>query len=183
MRIISGTKKGLQLTPLGAGDANAHLRPTSDRVRESIFNILENGRHKITFSTARVLDLFAGTGVMGLEAASRGAPDVAFIDNGSTALSLIGHNIALTGFPAKLYNADATKLPANPGAPYDLIFVDPPYNKQLGHAALIGLTQGWTKPGTILIWEEGAEFFPPEGYALLEVKRFGDTFIHFLQVS
>ena len=182
MRIISGLKKGLQLTPLGAGDQAAHLRPTSDRVRESIFNLLENGRYKINFPQARVLDLYAGTGAMGLEAASRGAAAVTLIDNGPVALSLIGQNIALTGFAAKLYNADATTLPGNPGAPYDLIFLDPPYGQQLGHASLIGLVQGWTKPGTLLVWEEGAEFFPPEGYALLEVRRYGDTFVHILQV-
>ena len=182
MRIIGGSKKGLGLTPVGQGDAEAHLRPTGDRVRESIFNLLENGRHKIPFANARVLDLFAGTGAMGLEAASRGASYVTLIDNGDVALKLIGQNIALTQFTVQLYNADASQLPDNPVEPYDLVFIDPPYGKNLGHAALICLQRGWIKKDTLIVWEEGAEFYPPEQYTLLEVRRYGDTFVHFLRV-
>ena len=147
MRIISGTKKGLALTPLGQGDLAAQLRPTSDRVRESLFNLLENGRYRLQMKKTRVLDLFAGTGALGLEAASRGAEAVTIIDNGPTSLSIIEQNIQLTGFQVQLYNADATKLPACPHAPYDLIFMDPAYGKQMGHAALLGLKQGW-------VWSE-----------------------------
>ena len=183
MRIIGGTKKGLQLTPVGEGDEAAHLRPTSDRIRESIFNLLENGRYRMRMSKSRVLDLFAGTGALGLEASSRGAAAVTMIDNGKVALSLIGRNISLLGAEVQLYNADATALPPNPAAPYDLVFLDPPYGQKLGHAALIGLRQGWVREGSLLIWEEGAEFFPPEGYSLMEVRRYGDTFLHFLQAT
>ncbi|MEM7240560.1 MAG: RsmD family RNA methyltransferase [Pseudomonadota bacterium] len=182
MRIIGGSKKGLALAPVGQGDAAAHLRPTSDRTREAIFNLIENGRYKIPLTNARVLDLFAGTGAMGLEAASRGACSLTLIDNGDVALNLIGQNIVLTQFQVQLYNADASQLPKNPAEPYDLVFMDPPYGKNLGHAALIGLQHGWVKKDTLVVWEEGSEFYPPEQYSLLEVRRYGDTFVHFLRV-
>ena len=85
MRIVGGTLRGLKLAELGAGDAAAHLRPTTDRVREAIFNLLINGSHGNPLPGARVLDLFAGTGALGLEALSRGAARVSFVDDGMTA--------------------------------------------------------------------------------------------------
>ena len=95
MRIISGTYKGLTLASVGKGDAAAHLRPTSDRVRESIFNLLQNGGYGNPVVGARVLDLFAGTGALGLEALSRGAQSVTFVDCGAKARGLIARNIDL----------------------------------------------------------------------------------------
>ena len=183
MRIIGGHKKGINLAPIGDVDLEARLRPTSDRVRESIFNLLENGRYKLNMSKTRVLDLFAGTGAMSFEAASRGAEAVTMIENGPKSLTLIGQNMEITGLHLQVYNADATQLPACPNPPFDLVFIDPPYGKQMGHAALLGLKMGWLMDDARIVWEEGAEFYPPEGYSLLEVRRYGDTFIHFLRVS
>ena len=94
MRIVGGTLRGLKLAELGAGDAAAHLRPTTDRVREAIFNLLINGSHGNPLPGARVLDLFAGTGALGLEALSRGAARVSFVDDGMTAVAAI-HDLSL----------------------------------------------------------------------------------------
>ncbi|MGB7263222.1 MAG: RsmD family RNA methyltransferase, partial [Albidovulum sp.] len=93
MRIIGGTRRGLKLTDVGAGDAAAHLRPTSDRVREAIFNLLMNGPYGNPVEGARVLDLFAGTGALGLEALSRGAARVTFVDDGLASRALLRQNI------------------------------------------------------------------------------------------
>ena len=94
MRIIGGARRGLKLADIGAGDSGAHLRPTSDRVREAIFNLLMNGGYGDPVAGARVLDLFAGTGALGLEALSRGAARVTFVDDGVVARALLRDNIA-----------------------------------------------------------------------------------------
>ena len=134
MRIIGGRARGLHLAPVGAGDAAAHLRPTSDRVRESIFNLLINGGHGNPVQGARVLDLFAGTGALGLEALSRGATHASFVEDGKAALALIKRNIALMRAEAEtqVLRRDATQPGAHGGAGFDLVFLDPPYGKGLG---------------------------------------------------
>ena len=128
MRIIGGRSRGLHLTPVGAGDAQAHLRPTSDRVRESIFNLLLNGGHGNLVQDARVLDLFAGTGALGLEAVSRGAARVTFVEDGKVGLALIRRNIDLmrAGEQAEILRRDATQMGEARGATFDLVFLDPP---------------------------------------------------------
>ena len=135
MRIIAGRFRGRALTPLGKGDAGAHLRPTPDRVRESLFSILAA---RGVLDGARVLDLFAGTGALGLEALSRGADHVTFVENGRTGASLIQRNAKLLGVAdsTHLFRMDATKLGANTAQPADLVFLDPPYGKGLGARAL-----------------------------------------------
>jgi 16S rRNA (guanine966-N2)-methyltransferase len=123
------------LASVGKGDAGAHLRPTTDRVRESLFNVLS---HQIDFDGLRVLDLFAGTGALGLEALSRGAAHVTFVDDGRVAQGLIRKNIDLTHSKDRtdLIRRDATRLGDNPGTPCDLVFLDPPYGKSAcdGHS-------------------------------------------------
>lgn len=183
MRIIGGTWRGLHLAEVGAGDPKAHLRPTSDRVREAIFNLLVNGSHGDRVRGAVVLDLFAGTGALGLEALSRGAASVTLVDDGKAARGLIAQNIAkmrLDPLPQVLA-ANATRLP--PAAhPCDLIFLDPPYGKALGEAALASaLTQGWLAPGATVMWEENAPQTPPPGFALLDQRRYGDTWVTLLE--
>ena len=118
MRIIGGSLRGLKLTPVGDGDAAAHLRPTSDRVREAIFNLLINGGYGDPVHDAQVLDLFAGTGALGLEALSRGAAHAVFVDNGNAARALQHHNFALTRTLDRVeaLRRDATKLGLNKGA-------------------------------------------------------------------
>ena len=120
MRIIGGQFRGLHLAPVGEGDAKAHLRPTSDRVREAIFNLLINGRHGDLVTGRVVLDLFAGTGALGLEAVSRGAISATLVENGRTAQSLIGQNIAKMRVQGQvsLLPRDATKLPPAPAPLY-----------------------------------------------------------------
>ena len=183
MRIVSGRLKGLQLTPLGKGDAAAHLRPTGDRVRENLFNILmSRGLPK----GARVLDLFAGTGALGLEALSRGAAHVTFVDNGAKAQALLRANIAKAKADAEtdLLNRDATRLGPAPGGPATLVFLDPPYGKGLGSRALASVAEsGWLAPGAIVVWEEAAAQTPPRGFILLDLRRYGAAHIHLLEYT
>ena len=183
MRIIGGQWRGLHLAEVGAGDPKAHLRPTSDRVREAIFNLLINGRHGDLVTGRVVLDLFAGTGALGLEAVSRGAISATLVENGRTAQSLIGQNIAKMRVQGQvaLMPRDATKLPPAP-APFSLVFLDPPYGKALGEAALQSAkAQGWIAPDAIVVWEEGTPPAPPQGFALLDQRRYGDTWVTLLE--
>ena len=180
MRIVAGTMRGLRLAEVGKSDAAVHLRPTSDRVRESLFNILTSGRFGDPVTDARVLDLFAGTGALGFEALSRGAAHVNFVENGKAAHKLIAENTRLTrsSQAVTLIRQDATKLAPNPGEPCTLIFLDPPYGKQLGIAALLAaVAGGWLAPGAMVVIEENAPQMPPPGFALLDTRRYGDTHI------
>ena len=149
MRIIGGERRGLKLADVGAGDMQAHLRPTTDRVRESIFNLLINGTHGNPVPGARVLDLFAGTGALGLEALSRGAARVAFVDDGTAARALLRRNIELMRAmgTTDVWRRDATSMGPCRGAGYELIFLDPPYGLGLGERALAScLEGGWIAP-------------------------------------
>ena len=176
MRIIAGEFRGRALASVGKGDAGAHLRPTTDRVRESLFNVLS---HQIDFDGLRVLDLFAGTGALGLEALSRGATHVTFVDDGRVAQGLIRKNIDLTRSADRtdLIRRDATRLGENANAPYDLIFLDPPYGKGLGQKAVTTLSNGWIADGALIVWEENAPMQPPEGFTLQDSRKYGDTHI------
>ncbi|WP_284163858.1 16S rRNA (guanine(966)-N(2))-methyltransferase RsmD [Frigidibacter sp. SD6-1] len=185
MRIIGGARRGLQLADVGAGDAAAHLRPTSDRVREAIFNLLINGPYGNPVQGARTLDLFAGTGALGLEALSRGAARVAFVDDGTAARALLRRNIELmqaTG-TTDIWRRDATRMGPNRGAGYDLVFLDPPYGKALGERALAScLAGGWLAPGALIVWEESAPPTPPGDLEHLDQRRYGDTVITILHL-
>lgn len=180
MRIIGGRFKGTRLAAPGAkGGGKAHLRPTSDRVRESLFNLLAHGDYP-DLEGARVLDLFAGTGALGFEALSRGAARVVFIDDGPAARGLIRQNIETlnaTG-QTKLWRRNATSLGQCQGDPYDLVFADPPYGKGLGLAALASARAGgWIAPGAVVVLEESAEgtIDAPEGLLEMDNRTYGDT--------
>ncbi|ARU02230.1 16S rRNA (guanine(966)-N(2))-methyltransferase RsmD [Yoonia vestfoldensis] len=178
MRIIAGTHRGTQLAAVGAGDDAAHLRPTSDRVRESLFNVLQGGRFGDILRGARVLDLFAGTGALGLEALSRGAVHATFVDNGRAAQLLIRANIAKLRRErdTRLIPTSVVAIPA--GQPCNLVFLDPPYGLALGHAALdAALRQGWIAPEALIVWEEGRGQVAPEGFSVVDQRRYGETFI------
>ncbi|GAA6208970.1 16S rRNA (guanine(966)-N(2))-methyltransferase RsmD [Cognatishimia sp. WU-CL00825] len=183
MRIIAGDFRGKALASVGKGDAGAHLRPTTDRVRESLFNVLMGGKFGDPISDARVLDLFAGTGALGLEALSRGAAHVCLVDDGRKSQSLIRQNIQITGAKSQCTTIarDATRLPRNTDAPYDLVFLDPPYGKNLGTKALLAAQNGgWIAPGALVVFEENAPQIAPDGFTLLDQRKYGDTHVTFL---
>lgn len=183
MRIISGRARGTVLADVGQGDAGAHLRPTSDRVRESLFSMLT---HHNVIQGARVLDLFAGTGALGLEALSRGAKEVCFVENGRVAQRLIGENVAKLRAEGetKLMRNDATRLGDWPHAPFDLVFLDPPYGKSMGQAALgAARAGGWLASGAMIVWEENAPMLPPAGFTRIDTRKYGDTHVTLLRVT
>ena len=180
MRIIGGEKRGLKLAEVGEGDARAHLRPTTDRVRESIFNLLVNGTHGNPIPGARVLDLFAGTGALGLEALSRGAARVAFVDDGTAARALLRQNIEKMRAMGvtDVWRRDATRMGPRRSAGYDLIFLDPPYGKGLGEQALAScLAEGWVAPGAMVVWEENAPPAVPAPLEQIDQRSYGDTVV------
>lgn len=182
MRIVGGARRGLKLAEVGAGDEAARLRPTSDRVREAIFNLLQNSPRPDPVPGARVLDLFAGTGALGLEALSRGAARVTFVEDGA-ARALIRRNIELMQVmgATDLYRRDATAMGRNRGQPFTLVFLDPPYGRALGEKSLAScLAGGWIAPGATLVWEENAPMPPPPGFTALGQRRYGETWITLL---
>lgn len=183
MRIVAGQFRGARLV---APKSDA-IRPTSDRVREALFNILDHGIANFEIEGARMLDLFAGSGALGLEALSRGAKYGLFIDDAAEARGLIRRNIEslqLTGI-AKIWRRGATKLgPAGNVEAFDLVFVDPPYGKGLGEEALNSVREdGWIKSGGIAVLEEDArsEIELPEGYEEFDRRTYGDTQIVILR--
>ena len=186
MRIISGQFRGLGLAAVGKGDPAAHLRPTSDRVREAIFNLLVNGGYGDPVSGARVLDLFAGTGALGLEALSRGAAHCTFVDSGARARALIRANVALTRTEAAatLLQRDAAKLGPVQGPPFDLVFLDPPYALGLGETAVAAaLEGGWISPGALVVWEDSVAPQPPPALDPVDQRRYGDTIVSLFRCS
>jgi 16S rRNA (guanine966-N2)-methyltransferase len=184
MRIIGGSLRGLKLAEVGAGDPAAHLRPTSDRVREAIFNLLINGGYGDPVTGAQVLDLFAGTGALGLEALSRGAAQAVLVDDGTAARALMKRNVELTRSADRvdMRRRDATRLGPNPGARAGLVFLDPPYGKGLGGKALASaLAGGWLAPGALVVWEEGSAPLPPTDFTLQDQRKYGDTIVTILR--
>ena len=176
MRIVGGRLRG---RALAAPKSNA-IRPTADRLREALFNILVHA-YDDPISDARVLDLFAGTGALGIEALSRGAAFVLFVDDGAQARALIRENVATLGLggATRVFRRDATKLgAAHPVEPFSLAFLDPPYGKELAHKALAcARNGGWLTPDALIVVEEAAktDFAAPEGFDELERRAYDDT--------
>jgi len=183
MRIVGGRLRGKVLADVGAGDASAHLRPTADRVRENLFNLLINGRHGDLVTGQRVLDVFAGTGALGLEALSRGATHATFVDNGTAARALLRDNIARCAAQGitKVFRKDARQI-GTAKAPVGLVFLDPPYGQSLGETVLpILITEGWIGPGTAIAWEEAEAPVIPAPFGTLEQRRYGATTLSILR--
>lgn len=184
VRVVGGKYKGKALSP---PSSNA-IRPTSDRLREAVFNILEHS-YGDPVTGARVLDLFAGTGALGIEALSRGARSALFVDEGLEARGLIRRNLESLGIMglARISKRDVAHLgPANAQGGFTLAFADPPYNKGLGGKALSALLHGkWLSGNALIVLEEakGAEIAVPEGFELLETRTYGDTQVTFLRLS
>jgi 16S rRNA (guanine966-N2)-methyltransferase len=183
MRIVGGRLRGKKLAAVGEGDASAHLRPTTDRVRESLFNLLTNGRNGDLVRDTTVLDLFAGTGALGLEALSRGAVHATFVDSGNAARALLRENIALCSAQGitKVFRKDVTQIgPAR--SPVDLVFLDPPYGQGLGEVALTTLMDnGWLASGSVVVWEEAAPPIIPAPFQTLDQRKYGQTIITILR--
>src|SRR5215469_15964805 len=173
MRVVGGRLKGRNL----ASPDSREIRPTADRLRESVFNILVHA-YGNPIEGARVLDLFAGTGALGIEAVSRGAAFALFVDNGAEARALLRNTIEALGLGGvtKVYRRDATHLgPAHPMPPFSLVFLDPPYGKGLAEQALASLRDGgWLVPGALVVVEEAkaAALAAPEGFAELERRAY-----------
>jgi 16S rRNA (guanine966-N2)-methyltransferase len=166
------------LASVGKGDPSAHLRPTTDRVRENLFNVLASGRFGNPLENAQVLDLFAGTGALGFEALSRGAKRLWLIDNARKSAELIRKNKALfdSNIDITFRPWNLLQLPPCPGAPFDLVFLDPPYGKGLGQKVVPqARAKGWITNNALIIWEEQEEMLAPEGFCSLECLSFGDT--------
>ena len=186
MRIIGGRLRGVSLAGLRGGDAQAHLRPTGDRVRESIFNLLAHGGYGDPPPPmgCRVLDLFAGTGALGLEALSRGAETACFVESGKKALSILRSNIKRLDLAAvtQVLVRDATRIGDNPTSGYDMAFLDPPYRTDLGERALQAAhAGGWLKEGALVLWEHDGSASPLPNWGVLDERRYGETTLSILR--
>lgn len=178
MRIVSGRFKGRRLSSFKGMD----IRPTSDKVREAIFNILPR-----EFPFKKVLDIFAGTGAMGLEALSRGALDVAFVDSNPEAIAVIKKNLEACGTEGRVFKSDALaslKKFSRKGEKFDLIIIDPPYSSTLLVESLEAIDRGGLlAPGGMIV-AETTKRMPLEadfaGLELTDERRYGDTVVYFL---
>ena len=183
MRVVGGRLRGRNL----ASPASREIRPTADRLRESVFNILVHA-YDDPIEGARVLDLFAGTGALGIEAVSRGAAFTLFVDNGAEARALLRNNVEALGLGGvtKVYRRDATNLgPAHPMEPFSLVFLDPPYGKGLAEQAIACAREGeWLTPDALIVVEESldAKFKTPEGFEEIERRAYDDTEFVFLRL-
>jgi 16S rRNA (guanine966-N2)-methyltransferase len=181
MRIVGGRLRGRNLS----APKSQAVRPTADRLRESLFNILAHG-YGDPITNARVLDLFAGTGSLGLEAISRAAAFALFVDDGAEARALMRDNVETLGLGGvtRIFRRDATKLgPAHPIEPFTLIFLDPPYGHGLAEKALISAREGgWlASEALIVVEEEIGAFTPPPGFEQIEQRAYDDTELVFLR--
>src|SRR3974390_2376609 len=184
MRVVGGR---LRSRPI-SGPRSARLRPTADRLRESLFNILAHA-YGDPVTDARVRDLFAGTGALGIEAISRGAAFALFVDDGVQARALLRDNVGTLGLGGvtRIFRRDATKLgPVAPLEPFTFAFLDPPYGKGLAEKALVSAREGgWLVPGALVVVEEAADagFTAPAGYEELERRAYDDTELVFLRAA
>jgi 16S rRNA (guanine966-N2)-methyltransferase len=184
MRVVAGRLRGRALlTP-----KTQAIRPTSDRLREALFNVLSHA-YDDPVHGARVLDLFAGTGALGIEALSRGAACVQFVDDGVEARGLLRGNVEAMGIAgvSRIFRRDATKLgPVHPNVPFQLVFADPPYGKGLGERALTSAREGgWLAPSALVVLEEAtqAEIVFPPGFDELETRTYGESKLIFLRAA
>jgi 16S rRNA (guanine966-N2)-methyltransferase len=184
VRIVGGEFRGRPI----AAPRSQSIRPTTDRAREALFNVLAHGMGN-PVDGARVLDLFSGTGALGLEALSRGAAFCMFIEEAAEARGLIRTNVETFGLTGrtKIFRRDATKLgPAGTVQPFNLVFADPPYGMGLGDKALIAAAEGgWLAPQALCVVEErvDAPFEPGSGFTLLDRRDYGETVVRFLQAA
>ncbi len=181
MRIVAGRHRGRRLTaPEGLA-----VRPTGDRTREALFNILASGRAAPALAGAQVLDAFAGTGALGLEALSRGAARVTFMESLSAALAALKHNIAALDEDARcrVLQADVLRPPPAADEAPAIVLMDPPYGQGLAAPALEALAAaGWIGPETLVVIElmAGESLAPPPGFTLRDSRKYGKARLVFL---
>lgn len=181
MRVVGGQFRGRPL----ATPKDERLRPTSDRVREAVFNILLHGVPDVSLEGAKVLDLFAGTGALGIEALSRGAASCLFVEQDAEARGLIRRNIEAFGLAGvtKIFRRDATDLgPAGNRDQFTLLFADPPYGRGLAEKALAAASQGgWLADGAIAVVEEAerSELTLPDPFEVIDRRVWGGTQVVF----
>lgn len=182
MRVVGGEFRG---RPLATPRTNS-IRPTTDRTREALFNVLAH-RYADRLQGARVLDLFAGTGALGLEALSRGASFCMFVEESAEGRGLIRANVEAFGLTGrtKIFRRDAGKLgAAGTVQPFDLVFADPPYGKGLGEAALHSALAGdWLAADALCVVEESAAaaFDPGPGFSIVDERSYGETIIRLIE--
>jgi 16S rRNA (guanine966-N2)-methyltransferase len=187
LRIVSGSFRGKTL----AAPQGQATRPTSDRARQAIFNILEHAPWSPGVRDIRVIDLFAGSGALGFEALSRGAAFCLFVETDEAARGAIRENVEAMGLfgRTRVHRRDATDLGARPGADgpaFDLAFLDPPYAPGLGETALGKLTSGgWLAPGATVVFERGVAEPDVEaaGFERLDARDYGAARVHFLRFA
>jgi 16S rRNA (guanine966-N2)-methyltransferase len=184
MRIVGGQFKGRAI----AAPAGHDTRPTSDRAREAMFNILAHAQWSAGIVGRRVLDLFAGSGALGLEAMSRGAAFALFVETDAGARGAIRDNVEALGLfgATRIHRRDATDLgvkPAGLGEPFDLVFLDPPYGKGLGETAMARLAPGgWIGPDALIVFECGADESPSTpDFERLDTRDYGAAKVLFLK--
>lgn len=176
MRITGGRFRGRAL----AAPPGAATRPTADRARQAIFNILEHAAFAGGVTDRQVLDLFAGSGALGLEALSRGAAGALLVETDRAALVALRGNAAPFGPAARVLAADATRLPRAPGPAADLVFLDPPYAAGLGEAALASAAaQGWIAPDALIVFERGRDEPAPQGLIMADDRVYGAARVWF----
>jgi 16S rRNA (guanine966-N2)-methyltransferase len=184
MRIVAGTFRGRSLVaPKGQS-----TRPTADRTRQALFNVLEHAPWAPSLDGRRVIDLFAGSGALGLEAISRGAAFCLFLDRSAAAREAIAANVEALKLTdrVRIDRRDAAALSARTsadGAPFDLVFLDPPYAQGLGEAALARLVIGdWLTPQAVVALERGQRDLAPipDGFSLLDERTWGAARVSFL---
>ena len=183
MRISGGSLRGRRLRVATKG-----IRPTRVRVREALYDILAHGSVALDLSQTTVVDAFAGTGALGLEALSRGAPHVTFLDTNYAAVATLQDLIAHLGITedSTVLRADATKPPSPQGPPGQLLLLDPPYGGDLVIPAITALDgAGWLAENPTIVVERAAKeaFSPPEGFNLVDQRAYGTTMLIFLQRS
>lgn len=182
MRIVSGDHRGRTIaTPDGR-----KTRPTSDQTRESIFNILDHADWAMPLQDAIVMDMFAGSGALGLEAISRGAEFCVFVEKHPLALAAIRKNIEHFGLgdEARIHRFDATKLKLAPGnrpKPFTHVFMDPPYNRKLWLPALRRLPQYLAEDGVVILEDSAEAEIEPRGWDIMSDKVWGTTRTLFLK--
>lgn len=187
MRVVGGALRGRKLAGPQDDGGMARLRPTSDRMREAIFNILMHGDYP-ALDGARVLDIFAGTGAMGIEALSRGAREAVFVDSGREARALLQENTKTLGLTdrVRIMATDTARLAANSGASYDIVFCDAPYGKGMTAPVLAILSEGgWLSPDAVIVVETAADeaLDLPPALRLANERRYGKGKIRLIRVA